>query len=304
MDKIAEIQKQLTEGLANFAASGEWRKHLDVMAELGPLRMGRLSFGNQILLIQQANSREDEALSLAAVATFNAWKEQGRCVKKGAKALWVLRPGKGFARGAAQKKEREIGRQLTDEEKSAYHYTYFSPLPLFSVSQTEGEPLPTICVPSLDDSECWGKTVEALRSVALIHGVKAVHLRDRQPGDGSAYGWLERRSMEITVLTDCSRAEQLSTMVHELAHALLHANSHDRASNEVEAESVAYVVCKALGCDTSGFSFGYITQWATKKEGESDFAKAVERSGSAVARASTLILTALSSVSSEETEAE
>ena len=40
----------------------------------------------------------------------------------------------------------------------------------------------------MDDSECWGRTVKALRSVAIANGVKAVHLRDRQPGDpGVAY---------------------------------------------------------------------------------------------------------------------
>lgn len=48
----------------------------------------------------------------------------------------------------------------------------------------------------------------------------------------------------------------------ELSHALLHERFDNRALAELEAESTAYVVCQALGLDTSDYSFGYVATWA------------------------------------------
>jgi hypothetical protein len=50
----------------------------------------------------------------------------------------------------------------------------------------------------------------------------------------------------------------------ELADALLHGDgvAHDRALEEVEVESVAYVVLNALGLDAGDYSFAYVTRWS------------------------------------------
>ncbi len=57
-------------------------------------------------------------------------------------------------------------------------------------------------------------------------------------------------------------AQQVKTLAHELAHALLHEGTDDRALAELEAESTAFVVCRSLGLDTSDYSFGYVACWA------------------------------------------
>jgi len=59
-----------------------------------------------------------------------------------------------------------------------------------------------------------------------------------------------------------SPAQRVKTIGHEIAHALLHEKFDDRAVAELEAESTAYVVCQALGLDTSDYSFGYVATWA------------------------------------------
>lgn len=59
------------------------------------------------------------------------------------------------------------------------------------------------------------------------------------------------------------QAAVAGTLVHEYAHALLHAGDVDeteRAKREVEAEAVAYIVGRHFGLDTSGSAF-YLAAW-------------------------------------------
>ena len=69
-------------------------------------------------------------------------------------------------------------------------------------------------------------------------------------------------------------AQSLKTAIHELSHAILHDRDTgdrtsglvDRATKEVEAESVAYTVCQHFGIDTSDYSFGYVAGWSRDRE--------------------------------------
>jgi hypothetical protein len=56
----------------------------------------------------------------------------------------------------------------------------------------------------------------------------------------------------------------VKTLAHELGHAILHADRAGlcREQAELEAESIAYIVCAGLGMDTSEYSFGYLAVWA------------------------------------------
>jgi hypothetical protein len=57
-------------------------------------------------------------------------------------------------------------------------------------------------------------------------------------------------------------AQQVKTLAHEIAHALLHEQFDNRSLAELEAESVAYVVCRGFGFDSCAYSFGYVATWA------------------------------------------
>lgn len=72
-----------------------------------------------------------------------------------------------------------------------------------------------------------------------------------------------------------SESQTLKTMVHEVAHSMLHnkevnqdilAPAKDRNTKEVEAENVAYTVCQHFEIDTSDYSFGYIAGWSSGKD--------------------------------------
>lgn len=246
----------------------------------------RYSFGNQLLLAMQ---RAD----VTSVATFKAWKKVGRSVKKGEKGLMILTP-KPWKREEAQP-------DGTVKEKRGM---YFGTAVVFDISQTDGKELPKpppICVDVVDED--FEVSVEALREVALsLHTaddkaiVSAVDLRDRRKGDhAQARGWYVPSTREIVIITDkTSRQMQFKTLVHEVAHAIMHGPEEHHAAPvmEVEAESVAFIVCSVLGLSTDSYSFPYVAVWAgrTRAVSASDM---VKRSGDRITKAATTILDAL-----------
>ena len=70
-----------------------------------------------------------------------------------------------------------------------------------------------------------------------------------------------------------SQAQTLKTAIHELAHSVMHdfepkgegTALPGRATREVQAESVAFVVSSWLGLDTGDYSFGYVAGWSEGK---------------------------------------
>lgn len=127
-------------------------------------------------------------------------------------------------------------------------------------------------------------------------------LRARQAGDPSgARGWYVPATREIVVLSDSgSRALIFRVLCHEVAHALLHPQGahHSRPEMEVEAESVAFIVCHALGLETGDISFPYVAGWA---HGE-DAVEMVARSGQRILKAAQTLLSALAPANAEAAE--
>ena len=69
----------------------------------------------------------------------------------------------------------------------------------------------------------------------------------------------------VQVVSTLPAPQKFSTLVHELAHELLHRG--DRRSEttkvvrETEAEAVAYVVCRSVGLECSTRASDYIQLW-------------------------------------------
>ena len=149
--------------------------------------------------------------------------------------------------------------------------TGFTTTTVFDVSQTEGRELPSLGVEALTGTvEGYEKLLSALKSISPV----PVSEGPLPPGVHGAYHHAEQR---ITLSPGMSEAQTIKTLVHEIAHAKLHAlpveggiivgaHEKDRRTREVEAESVAYTVCQYLGLDTSEYSFGYITGWSSGRE--------------------------------------
>lgn len=84
---------------------------------------------------------------------------------------------------------------------------------------------------------------------------------------GDANGYYDLIQKEIVIDSSLSEAQSLKTLIHEMAHEKLHsADLPDKHTAEVQAESIAFVVCQYLGLDTSEYSFGYISSWSSGKD--------------------------------------
>jgi hypothetical protein len=148
---------------------------------------------------------------------------------------------------------------------TSYHVAY-----VFDVSQTEGRELPSIGV-----NELTGDVPNFEGLFAAIEQLSPVPIEYRAAEKSKGcYNHLEQK---IYVNEGMSQVQTIKTLIHETAHAKLHAlpvkdgklaavPEKDRLTCEVEAESIAYVVCQHFGIDTADYSFPYVTGWSSGKE--------------------------------------
>ncbi len=225
---------ELEEGIAQLVDSERWREHLEVQS-----RFHRYSFGNVALI---ATQRPDAT----RVAGFRAWQALGRSVRRGERAIWILAP--------------LLGRRDPDEdgEDRPERRTVrgFTAVPVFDLAQTDGAPLPSVCAQLEGDDLLGAYRYLERRAATVGFRVEEHELEAATNGDCSH----ARRLIRIERRN--APAQRAKTLAHELAHALLHERYLDRGLAELEAESVAYVVCRSLGLDTSDYSFGYVALWA------------------------------------------
>ena len=263
-EKVQEIVGQLEEGISNLFNSENYKAWLDTMS-----RFHTYSLNNTILIAMQ---RPDASL----VAGYSAWKKNfGRHVKKGEKAIRIMAP-------APYRQLVEVDRidpdthevekdQNGDPLKDTVEVTRsaFRVVSVFDISQTEGKELLSIAPDELKgDVEEYETFVDALRIVSPV----PISFADIS---GGAKGYFLPAEQKIVVQKDMSELQTIKTMIHEMAHAKLHGWSPDgredtltRSEKEVQAESVAYSVCRHFGLDTSEYSFGYIAGWSSGKEME------------------------------------
>ena len=143
----------------------------------------------------------------------------------------------------------------------------FRPVSVFDVSQTEGEPLPEMTtvqqlIGEVDGFNDMQEILENMAPCAVYH--KEI--------EGTAKGYYSPADNQIVIKNGLSQQQEIKTLIHEIAHSLLHNSEKmkdkkiSRNDMEVQAESVAYTVCSALGIDTSDYSFGYIAGWSNGKD--------------------------------------
>src|SRR5450631_2166688 len=285
-EKIEKATTLLSASVGSLQSGDEWKAMLANLARGGRFSLRRLSFRNQLLVQMQAPGA-------TSVATYASWQNGGRQVRKGEKALTILAPI------IIKKATAENSADETDSKLVG-----FRPMATFAGGQTDpmsgdaGRPLPepVSITKNIEAEEAFESSVETLQAVALGLGtsvVSGVELRPRQAGDlPAAHGWFELKKKGIVVITgETSRAQQFKTLVHEIAHALLHGGEehHDRTEMEVEAESTAFVVSSVLGLETGGNSFPYVASWANEKNAQA----MVLQSGQRIVKATNKILDAL-----------
>lgn len=224
-----ELLEFLSQGVEQLHSVGRWEEFLDAQA-----RFHRYSYSNTLLILTQRPDAQ-------AVAGFATWRQLGRAVRRGEKAIWIVAP---------------LIRRSRESRNEGTEVKGFRRVGVFDVGQTEGEPLVEVCRPLLggDDQNLFGR----LGAVASSVGFE-VNLTNMPVG---VYGDCTYGSRRIRVARSAAPAQAAKTLAHEIAHALLHEGCDDRALAELEAESTAYVVCRHLGLDTSDYSLGYVSTWA------------------------------------------
>ncbi|MDD4985792.1 MAG: ArdC-like ssDNA-binding domain-containing protein [Dehalococcoidales bacterium] len=281
--KIDAVMKQLKAGVEDIQDSHQFRMFLTTMAKFHDY-----SIGNQILIMIQ----KPEA---TRVAGFNTWKDLGHWVKKGEKGIAILAPvmpPKGKATcpecGAeVSRKARycpECGHGLeTLSEIDFEQPRYFRVVYVFDINQTEGEELPEFEVPVLTgdtNEELFAGLLGMMKPCGInVSFEPQPHLN---PGIKGQYS-----PGEIWVKPDEPRAQQLKTLLHEIAHYYSeNVFRMPRQDAETIAESAAYVVGAHYGFDTGVRSFPYVALWAQDK-------KVLDQNLSAIRKVSTTIIDAL-----------
>ena len=264
--KVQEITDKLEEGLKELFESEKYKTYLTTMS-----KFHNYSFNNTLLIAMQ----KPEA---TLVAGYKAWQKNfERHVNKGEKAIRILAPAPYKIKEERDKIDPVTGEMMFDEngmpQKEQVEVTIpaFRAVSVFDVSQTDGKPIPELEAQELLSTvEGYEDFVQALMNVAPV----PIGFEDI-PGDSKGYFHTEEK--RIAVQENMSESQTLKTMVHEVAHSMLHNKeinrddlieepAKDRNTKEVEAESVAYTVCQHFGIDTSDYSFGYIAGWSSGKD--------------------------------------
>src|SRR5215213_7600873 len=240
----AAIQESLTlleQAVSAIHDSDTFRSYLDAQA-----RFHQYSFGNVLLILSQKPDA-------TRVAGYQTWKQLGRQVRRGERGLRIIVPLRG--RIAVSPAENEA----SDEEQSRGERTIvrFGTGSVFDISQTDGDPLPTVNVPVLEGEEGTA-LYDRLAAVATAEGLTLE--RTSQLPRESVTGYYEPDTRRI-VVREASPRQMTKTLAHELAHHF-GAGTESTPEEETMAESCAYVVCAHFGLDTGERSFPYIATWS------------------------------------------
>jgi hypothetical protein len=265
-----DVLTRLAEGIRQLTSSEAWTARLQMQS-----RFYRYSFGNTLLIgLQRPDATQ--------VAGFHRWKSLGRSVRRGARGIAILAPVVRRARVADQDADDVA---IVAAAPSAFRVVH-----VFDVVDTEGRELPAVpCHPLRGDAPA--ALVERLAAVGESRGftVAMDAMVDSRANGDTAFG--DRR---IRVRDTLAPTQRVKTLAHELGHALLHEGADDRALAELEAESVAFVVCDAVGIDAGDYSFGYITTWVG---GDADAVEtALRASGGRISGAARTVLDAIGQV--------
>jgi antirestriction protein ArdC len=210
-------------------------------------RFHNYSIGNQILAYCQCAAR---GIDPGPIATFPRWKELGRYVRKGEKAITLCMP-----LTVKATKPSEANPTTVEPDAEPFTFTRFVYRNhWFVLAQTEGADYKPEPVPGWDQPK-------ALAALGITKATFALM-------DGNIQGYAKDREVAINPVAE----QPESTLFHELAHIIIghtaegsvNSDGADRTPRdirELEAECVALLCCESLGLPGSAESRGYIQSW-------------------------------------------
>ena len=260
---MKEITDRLEAGVRGVLDSENYKAYLTSMS-----KFHTYSFRNTMLIFLQ---KPDASL----VAGLGKWQSEfERTRKQGEAGLKIIAPKFYTVKKRVPKKDPDTGEPIKDKngkpvmEEQEITVPDYRVVSVYDVSQTEGKELPKTHVDMLSGDVEQFQDLQAALERSSPYAISIEPVLD---GTKGRCFYLEQR---ITVNAGMSELQTLKTAIHEVAHARLYEkNSHlaedkqpDKATREVQAESVAYAVCQYWGLDTSDYSFGYIANWSSGRD--------------------------------------
>lgn len=261
--QLKEISERLEQGVKEIFTSERYTEYLNTMS-----KFHNYSFNNTLLITMQKPKA-------TLVAGYQAWQKKfNRHVKRGEKGIQIIAPAPIREKQEIEKidpvtKEPVIGDDGQPEtEIVEMVIPRFRVTTVFDVSQTEGEPIAELKVPELTGSvQFYDTFMQALQNISPVP-IRMMNV------EGEAKGYYHQTEKYIAIKEDMSNVQTMKTGVHEVSHALLHDREvmdaegvlKDQTTKEVEAESIAYIVCNHFGLDTSEYSFTYIASWCESRD--------------------------------------
>lgn len=263
------LAEHLKEGMKNYLDSEQFKSFLDMMSKFHNYSL------NNIHLLKMQNP------NVSQVASFNKWKTDfERTVKKGSKALKIWVPYQVKTKISANQNELSFSPSENGMEEKEVTVTRFKLGNVFDVSQTEGKELPKAINELTGSVKDYEDLYRAAKAVSMDNQVP-ISFEDIKRE--SANGYYSPDENRIVISKGLKGQEHiLKTIFHEMAHSDLHRGTNAQYGDdqyrkqELQAESVAYVVANHFGFDTSSYSFGYLAIWAKDKNGFEDMVEQLQ----------------------------
>ena len=269
-EQLKEITDRIEAGIRDIFESGDMEKYRNYLRTMS--RFHNYSLNNQALIHLQ---RPDATL----VAGYNRWRDKfSRHVLRGEKGITIIAPTPYKKKIEQEKLDPDTKLPILDAdgkivtEEKEIEIPMFRPVKVFDYAQTDGKPLPERVaspVANLTGSvENYEAFMEALRRSSPV----PVEFKSLS---AEMDGYFSPKSQSITLREGMSEVQTVSAAVHEIAHAKLHnyglqqpeAHKHkSRNTEEVEAESISFMVCAYFGIETGANSFGYVATWSKNAE--------------------------------------
>ena len=269
-EQLKEITDRIEAGIRDIFESGDMEKYRNYLRTMS--RFHNYSLNNQALIHLQ---RPDATF----VAGYNRWRDKfSRHVLRGEKGITIIAPTPYKKKIEQEKLDPDTKLPILDAdgkivtEEKEIEIPMFRPVKVFDYAQTDGKPLPERVaspVANLTGSvENYEAFMEALRRSSPVPV-------EFKPLSADVDGYFSPKSQSITLREGMSEVQTVSAAVHEIAHAKLHnyglqqtaeRKAKSRNTEEVEAESISFMVCAYFGIETGANSFGYVATWSKNAE--------------------------------------
>jgi len=265
-EQLDAVMTKLEDGIKNMWSSNEYKDYLKTVSKFHRYSVRNL----KLIQIQMPH--------FSRVASYTTWKQLGRQVNRNQKGIQILKPSPYKAKVEVDKVDSNGNRIIQNgkvvKEVQVVDKMGFSLTSVFDISQTSGKELPTVVERLHENGNEYDMLFDAIARTSPFNIV----FEDT----GTSGGYFQYRQTDISgnelkptiaINENLSRQHQVKTLIHEITHSELHADEHGnkidgiaRELKEVQAESVAFVVCEHFGIDSSQYSFGYINGWASDKD--------------------------------------